>query len=279
MPSADGLLFQRRILAGILLLVVAGYALLLTYNASVPLRPKGDGGMLEQCRILCLQYGLIPTGHVANDARAYLDISGSRDLPDEVVDLLADRDFVPVATQRHPLLDKPVPDFELLNDRRQRVRLSEHLKNGPVVLVFYYGYNCSHCVAQLFALDGDLALFHKLQSQVIAISSDAPEDTTVAYEKYGRFSFPVLSDPDSRQAAVFGAFVPSVDGNDDKQLHGTFVIRPAGTVAWAYTGFTPFTDNKSLLFVIAREAGIAHPALSAQRVDRGEPHVWSVERR
>ncbi len=254
---------QRKILLGFLLTVAVSYAVLLTYHTNVPIKPKGDGGVLEQCRILCLQYGLIPTGHVANDVRAYLEVFKPQDLSDGLADILADKDFVPAATQKHPLLGKSAPDFELFNEKRERVRLSEHLKNGPVVLVFYYGYDCSHCVAQLFVLNDDLLHFRDLKSQVVALSPDAPEDTAAAYEKYGRFHFPVLSDPDNQQATVYGAFIPPADGVDEKRLHGTFVIRPDGTVAWAYTGFTPFTDNKTLLFLLAKERGIELPAPTA----------------
>src|SRR5258706_4908681 len=35
-------------------------------------------------------------------------------------------------------------------------RLAERTGHGPIVLVFYYGYHCNHCVGQLFALHDDM---------------------------------------------------------------------------------------------------------------------------
>ena len=60
------------------------------------------------------------------------------------------------------------------------VQLAKELKKGPVVVVFYLGYYCNHCVSQLFDLNEDVRYFHELGAEVIAISADPPELTPPA---------------------------------------------------------------------------------------------------
>jgi len=151
------------------------------------------------------------------------------------------------------LLGKLAPDFRLLDDREQPHSLTEFSKDGPTVVVFYYGYGCSHCVAQLFAINDDIKHFRELGANVVAISADTPQQTAVKFAKYGRFDFPTLSDPDNKVAQQYGTYTPAQKGKDEDQLHGTFLVNREGKVLWAETGLSPFTDNKTLLFLIAKE--------------------------
>lgn len=167
--------------------------------------------------------------------------------------ILADVNFNPVPTEEHSLLRQPSPDFTLSDDRGDRVHLADELRKGPVVVVFYYGYWCNHCVAQLFGLHQDISNFQTLGARVIAISADPPEQTAERFAQYGRFAFSVLSDPDHRVAEQFGVWgdAPS------QQLHGIFLIGTNGQVLWCRTGQQPFQDNKSLFFLLARDGARA----------------------
>jgi peroxiredoxin len=120
-----------------------------------------------------------------------------------------------------------------------------------VVVVFYYGYWCSHCVAQLFALNEDIDKFRALGGQVIAISADPPEQTAERFAQYGRFDFPVLSDADNRTAQRYDVFRAANGDQPAEQRHGTFLIGANGRVLWCNTGDKPFLDNKSLLHHLA----------------------------
>src|SRR5262249_22473275 len=103
-----------------------------------------------------------------------------------------------IRSQDHKLLAEDAPDFELRDHHGQKRHLSDFTKKGPVVLVFYYGYFCDHCVSQLFALQDDVRYFHELGAEVVAVSPDSPETTRERYQDYGAFEFPVLSDPDNK---------------------------------------------------------------------------------
>lgn len=197
-----------------------------------------------------------PERDLAAEARADLERRNFRPLSGPLEALLTDASFKPIPTQTHPLLGDQGPDFTLTDTDGKSWTLSEKLKGGPVVLVFYYGYHCNHCVSQLFGLHEDIDKFRELGAPVVAVSADASELTRERYKKYGAFAFPVLSDAGNKVAELFGTFTPSKKpGEDGDLLHGTFVIDRTGQVVWANRGDGPFTENRTLLYELARLEG------------------------
>lgn len=200
---------------------------------------------------------------LATRAQAALRAENKLPLTAPLRELVADPSFVPAASQPHPLLRRQAPRFTLANDRETPVALDSLLERGPVVLVFYYGYFCSHCVSQLFGVNEDLALFRELGAEVVAVSADSPELTRERFERFGRFGFPVLSDPDRAVHELYGVLERNVVDPDnpnnpepqDRLSHGTFILDSAGQVLWAYRGPRPFVDNQTLLNVLARASG------------------------
>jgi peroxiredoxin len=189
--------------------------------------------------------------NLARDAEADLARRGFAPLSGALAEVVDDPFFEPQATQVHPLLGKPAPDFSL-NDSDDKKWSLAGRRPGPLVLVFYYGYTCDHCVSQLFGLNKDLALFRELGAEVVAISPDSSSLTRERYRKYGPFQFSVLSDPENRVAELYGAYRPAKDGKGGDQTHCTLLIGKDGKVLWANRGDEPFTDNKTLLCELAR---------------------------
>lgn len=196
---------------------------------------------------------------VATNAVAYLRDKDKQPLSEPLSALLRDPGRVPTPSQPHALLGRAAPDFALPDDRGRVVRLSDLLREGPVVLVFYLGYGCTHCVAQLFALDEDLRLFEELGARVVAVSPDAPETTAERFREYGRFDFPTLSDADHGAAGAYGVHLPASGDEPERLLHGTFLLDGAGRVLWANTGAEPFLDNRTLLLELADAAEAIQP--------------------
>ncbi|MFO0979603.1 MAG: redoxin domain-containing protein [Planctomycetaceae bacterium] len=244
-----------KLFLGFLFVVASFYAIILIYHSANPPETVSNEGVLEQCRQICLKYGLISTGNVRKDAEAYLQFAQTTRLTSALSDILADT-TAPAASQKHSLLEKTAPDFSLPDDAKLTQTLSELGHNRPVVVVFYLGYGCSHCVAQLLALDKDLHYFRELDADIVAISSDPSEHTAARFVEYGRFGFPVLSDADQNVAAAWGVFKPATDDQDEVMDHGTFVIDRNGKVVWAFQGKEPFLDNRTLLHVIAKSQGL-----------------------
>jgi peroxiredoxin len=201
-------------------------------------------------------YGWLPTAppgpDIAQQAKDYLRSKNVQPLSAAMEKLLADAATKHQASDRHPLLGQHAPDFELVDVHDKHVRLSEIASTGPVVLVFYYGYYCNHCVAQLFGVDADLAKFRELGAQVVAISADPPEQTRAKFKQYGPFGFDVLSDPGNKIAQAYGVFRPKSEKTPEVQDHATFVIDRSGVVRWAQQGDEPFTDNRTLLYEAAQ---------------------------
>ncbi|HXG11250.1 MAG TPA: redoxin domain-containing protein [Gemmataceae bacterium] len=197
--------------------------------------------------------------NLAADAVEYVRRYKERPLSEPLTHLLNDTAHPRVPTQPHALLGQEPIDFTLLDDQGAPVCLEELRRDGPVVLVFYYGYRCSHCVSQLFALNEDLALFRELGAQVVAVSADAPEFTAERFREYGRFDFPVLSDPGNQVARSYGVYRPASDDGPEELLHATFLIGTDGCVFWVNCGPTPFLDNKTLLQEIAQHEGVLPP--------------------
>lgn len=250
----------NRLFIGFLFTIGGLYAVLVCYHAYMISQPREvpfaeKMGLLEECRQVCMKYGLLTTGHIKNDANAYLDKVGAKRLSEDLALILTDKGFQPVATQPHPLLGKPAPEFKLLDVDGKQQTLSQIRGHGPAIVVFYYGYGCSHCVAQLFGLQKDLQHFRELGVPIVAISPDTPDHTAEKYKEYGAFTFPVLSDPDNMAATAYATYSAATDATPEKMVHGTFLITPEGTIAWANTGNEPFVDNKSLLLRLAEITG------------------------
>jgi peroxiredoxin Q/BCP len=193
-----------------------------------------------------------PKEDIALKAKAMLERHRAFPLSEPLQKVLDEWKTFAEPTHDHPLVGKPAPDFSLAAADGGTVTLKSLIANGPVVLVFYYGYYCDHCVAQLFAINQDLKYFNELGAQVAAVSADSVEETRAKFEEYkdkgGRFDFPTLSDPGNKVAELYGCFHPfKPGGNPELQLHGTFLIDKQGIIRWANTGLSPYTNHRSLL--------------------------------
>lgn len=203
-------------------------------------------------------YHLLGKSHadVAKEALEYLRSKKPAPLSGKLSELLSDPKFRPVPTQAHPTLGKPAPLFTLADPDGKSWSLESHLAEGPVVVIFYYGYYCNHCVSQLFDINEDIERFRELGAHVVAISADPPEETKAKFRLYGSFHFPVVSDPGNKVAEEYFVYQPSHPGQEDAMLsHGTFLIARSGKLVWAHTGPEPFADNRSLLYELAKLEG------------------------
>lgn len=88
------------------------------------------------------------------------------------------------------------PDFTLPNAYGNKVSLSESLKEGPVVLVFYRGAWCPFCNMHLHILQQSVPLFEKYGARLITITPQTPDKSAAQIKKDG-LPFEVLSDLDS----------------------------------------------------------------------------------
>lgn len=193
--------------------------------------------------------------NIAAEARAYLLENKVTAISESLSDLLKNSAEKAISSQEHPLLGKSAPNFTLPDDRGETIELQSQIGKGCVVLIFYYGYHCNHCVGQLFAVNDDLKKFRELGANVFAISADEASETQKRFDEYGRFEFSVLSDLGNKVAGEYGAYFPAKGDEGEHLEHATFVIDDEGIVRWTNHGDEPFTDNKTLLVEIAKAQG------------------------
>ena len=140
------------------------------------------------------------------------------------------------------------PDFTLKNHKGETVTLSECLKEGPVVVIFYRGGWCPYCNMELYAYEQELDKLKGLGASLIAITPETPDNSLATVEKNG-ISYDVLSDtgfvasdafgltftfPEALMKVYegFGLNVPEVNGDDAWRLPipAAYVIDASGKI-------------------------------------------------
>jgi thioredoxin-dependent peroxiredoxin len=119
---------------------------------------------------------------------------------------------------------KPAPDFELLNDEGEKVRLSS-FRGRPVVLYFYPRDNTPGCTKQASGIRDAYADFRKQGAVVLGVSTDTQAAHVKFKEKYD-LPFMLLADPDQQTGEAYGV---SKEGGRTFE-RSTFVIDADGIV-------------------------------------------------
>jgi peroxiredoxin Q/BCP len=117
------------------------------------------------------------------------------------------------------------PEFDLPTQDGTRLKLSEALENGPVVLFFYPRAMTPGCTKESCHFRDLAAEFAAAGAQRIGISVDDVDRQQKFADKNG-FDFPLLSDPDRAVAKAYGVKRPGPLMN----ARATFVIGEDGRV-------------------------------------------------
>ena len=123
----------------------------------------------------------------------------------------------------------------------------EDFKGKPVLVIFYLGKGCSHCMEQLNEFAPSSEKFEKLGVQLVAVSTDTAAGLKETFPAESldvkQFPFPLVSDADLATFKAYRAY----DDFEQMPLHGTFLIDAAGKVRWQDISFEPFTAVNFLL--------------------------------
>ena len=87
------------------------------------------------------------------------------------------------------------PDFEALNFKGEKVKLSSLYKDGPVVLIFYRGSWCPFCNTHLQQLQSRLEDIRKYGASLVAVSIDKIDKAAEAVEG-NDLEFEIISNPE-----------------------------------------------------------------------------------
>jgi len=132
------------------------------------------------------------------------------------------------------------PSLDVRDADGKSVSLAEY-RGKNVLLVFYLGPECPHCLRQLHDIATKKDDWDRLNTVVLAVSSAPPE-------KNGDLPIRLLSDPDRSNARRFHSY----DDFEDIELHSTILIDKKGRVYWARFGGDPFGDMAFLVKQVER---------------------------
>jgi peroxiredoxin len=114
----------------------------------------------------------------------------------------------------------------------------------PVIVIFYLGFGCLHCMEQLQEFSPAAQKFRDAGIELIAISTETPELLAKGMKAYDKpLEIPLVADPELKAFKNFRCF----DDFEKQPLHGTFLIDAQGRVLWQDISYEPFKDQKFLL--------------------------------
>ena len=127
------------------------------------------------------------------------------------------------------------PDFALPSTGGE-VRLSDRLREGRVLLAFYFEDATPTCSTEVAALKDAYETLRELGADVIAVSADSVESHRAFAERLGGVPFPLASDGELRVARAY-----DVVAEDDprRSRRALFVIEQDGVIAYAANPFSP----------------------------------------
>jgi len=151
------------------------------------------------------------------------------------------------------------PALEVKDAEGKPVSLSGY-QDKNVILVFYLGRECVHCMDQLKKLQGNKKEWDRLNASVLAVSLNQPSANAELLKGTEYTAIRFLSDTASHDNAKR---FRSYDDFEEMELHSTILIDKKGRVHWGVTGGAPFEDMNFLVKQIERMNQLVAPAASS----------------
>jgi peroxiredoxin len=157
----------------------------------------------------------------------------------------------------------------LINDAGEQVT-SQNYRGKPVVMIFYLGHGCSHCLEQLNAFAPVASEFAEAGISLVAVSTDSVEGLKKTFGGDKAAPFPLLSDAALDSFKAFRAY----DDFEKAALHGTFLVDGQGLVRWQDINFEPFTNTTFLLAESTRLLKISEAQLMTKSGKKRKQLAW-----
>ena len=138
------------------------------------------------------------------------------------------------------------PSLQVVDRSGKKVGLQD-FKGKNIVLVFFLGDACVHCVGQLKSLNDRSGEFDEQNTVLLAVCSATPAKLKQS-KALDQSSVKFLSDNAHENARRFSSY----DDFEDMELHSTILIDKSGRVRWKRTGGDPFTNIDFLLSELKR---------------------------
>jgi peroxiredoxin len=125
------------------------------------------------------------------------------------------------------------PDFELLSNKGESVKLSEKIAQGPVVLVFFPLAFTGVCTEEMCEIRDNFAALSSLKAQVFAISVDSRFSLNAFAEKH-QLEFPLLSDFNKEVSKAYEAQYETFLGMHGVAKRSAFVVDTQGVIRYRW---------------------------------------------
>jgi peroxiredoxin len=162
------------------------------------------------------------------------------------------------------------PAWRLAQATGEELSLEDY-RGRNVVIVFFLGNTCTHCVEQLRAFAPMQEAYARAGIEIVAVSSDDVEglkQTMLSGEGPGAgapYPFPLVSDPEWNVFRSYRAY----DAFEEKPLHGTFFVDGQGRIRWQDISFEPFMEVEWLLGECNRLLDLSKPEAAVAEGPRG----------
>ncbi|MCX8043795.1 MAG: peroxiredoxin [Desulfobacterota bacterium] len=137
-----------------------------------------------------------------------------------------------------PDIGSKAPDFSLPATGGTTIRLSEMLKNGPVMLLFYPLDWSPVCTSELCGIRDGFREFQNVGIQVLGISVDSVFSHAAFAEKHG-ISFPLLSDFNKEVCSAYGVIHEEILGLKGVAKRSVFIIARDGIIKYRWVSEDP----------------------------------------
>jgi peroxiredoxin len=143
------------------------------------------------------------------------------------------------------------PPLSLTDTDGKTWNLAEHLGKGKNVLVlFYLGGRCAHCLEQLQAFGKERDALAALNTELVAVGTDPVEaaKSLKSGASGNRFPMPLLANPGLEAFKAYHAF----DDFEDLPVHGAILIDARGGIRYQRISAEPFMDVAFMKTEVAR---------------------------
>jgi len=162
-----------------------------------------------------------------------------------------------------PKVGETLADFSLQNQVGETITLSEHVKNGPVVITFYRGGWCPYCNLELKAYQSVLPDIQAAGGSLLAITPERPDASLTTIEK-NALDFTVLSDIGAAYAKSLGIVFTLPE--EIKPIYSQFGINIE-----QHNGEAQFDLPLAATFVVDQNRTVIFADVNADYTQRAEP--------
>jgi peroxiredoxin len=155
------------------------------------------------------------------------------------------------------------PKFELSDHDGKRVRSSELLTSGPLVISFLRGRWCPFCVGQMEAMNVVYSEIRHLGASLVGISPQTTHQSYLMADQH-KIQFPLLSDAGNRIARQFGLVYRVPDYQQEIYKRG-FTNLPFINADASWELPIPAT------YIVGRDCTVLYAAADAEYTHRPEP--------